>query len=201
VIHGTNKAMIRRNVLFDLRAHAVLTEDGIETGNRFFNNIAARTNRAIRPLPFEKGFLGQESDSRFPSLFWFSNPENEVVGNVATGSADAGFWFEPVVKGPRKEQFEALQGGEGITQKVPTIFKDNVARANLVSEVNIGTFESHTMSQNGVRLYPTGLKATAEKRAIFLGNKAFRNRGTGLVTNRSFNIDIRGWYFADNGCT
>jgi len=166
--------------------------------NQFYHNIAVRTHKPARAIP-NMGTNGDESDDRFPSLFWITNPESTFVGNVASGSQDAGFWFEPLVRGPRKDEFVAAQNGERNDQKVPTLFKDNVARANLVSEA-IQSVSSSLMftEKNGVRLYPSGLKAVATKRAVFDKNTAILNRGNGFVTNRSANIDIRGWHFAEN---
>jgi len=123
-----------RHLTLVTTGHGVLLEDGIEVLNKIMYNVMARATKPARGIP-NMGSNGDESDRRFPSLFWITNPENIFVGNVATGSLDAGFWFEPLVRGPRKAEFLAQQNGERNDQKVPTQFKDNVARGNLVSEM------------------------------------------------------------------
>jgi len=126
VIHGTNHVTVRENVSYMIKGHCYLVgEDGVEAKNKFLFNLAANGNRPSRDILSLDGIA---SDRRFPSLFWIPNAENTLVGNVAIGCIDAGFWFEPVVRGPLKDMIT-----EPMDQKVPDRFEHNVARANLVS--------------------------------------------------------------------
>jgi hypothetical protein len=125
VVHGTNKLRIEENVAFDTKGHCYMLEDGIETGNEFIRNLGAQTDAPTTIIP-NLGPNGDETD-RTPATFWITNPTNSWLGNVAAGSVDSGFWFEPKIRGVRAYLFPKYN-----PQVEPLgLFKDNVVHSNL----------------------------------------------------------------------
>lgn len=96
-VHGTNQVLVDTNVCYNFTGHGFFLEDGNETGNRFLGNLGMRAQR----VSAAKALLQSDTNSatlqrqRFdsPSVFWVSNPDNELQGNVASGSQGSGFWM------------------------------------------------------------------------------------------------------------
>jgi|GEM_PF-3294729 len=93
-VHGTDKLLIERNVMFDHPGHGVFLEDGGERFNKFYYNLVLLTRRveprfALLPSDFEMN----QVQNRTPSMFWITNPNNEFVGNVAAGTLGTSYWF------------------------------------------------------------------------------------------------------------
>jgi len=65
VVHATNGLVVKENAAFWANDHCFMVEDGFEHGNVFDGNIAANV----------KG-----------SAFWFANPDNDVINNIAASS-------------------------------------------------------------------------------------------------------------------
>jgi hypothetical protein len=130
VVHGTDNLEIRENVAYDTKGHCFMLEDGLEEGNRFIRNLGAQTGAPLTVIP-EYEFNGVESDHE-PATFWITNPTNEWIENVAAGSENSGYWFEPYVRGerahlyPYKEPMYAPLG----------TFENNVAHSNAGSTVS-----------------------------------------------------------------
>jgi G8 domain len=123
VVHGTNKLLIEENVAFDTKGHCYMTEDGMETGNEFIRNLGAQIDAPATIIP-NNGFNGNETDGT-PATFWITNPTNTWLGNVAAGSLDSGYWFEPKLRGVRAYLFPNYN-----PQVEPLgLFKDNVAHS------------------------------------------------------------------------
>ena len=100
-IHGTNNVEIFQNVAYDVFGHCFFTEDGIETGNRFIENLGAQI-KIPQTLLVVDGV--PESDSE-PAVFWITNPNNHFINNVAAGSQSVGFWIHPFIRGERAHLF------------------------------------------------------------------------------------------------
>src|SRR6187399_503912 len=116
-IHGTHNLRIENNVTYNTVGHCFFLEDGIETGHEFVNNLAIQTKcHPTKPCaPTNLAANGeldytyenrtayrQESwsgkDTLLPSdntvaSYWITNPDNSLVGNVAAGSDENGFWL------------------------------------------------------------------------------------------------------------
>lgn len=84
-VHGTHNARIGWNFAYDTIGHGYYMEDGIERGNMIVGNLGAKTANATDGLP-------TPSDKE-ASVFWISNPDNTIRGNVAAGSENTGFWL------------------------------------------------------------------------------------------------------------
>ena len=131
VVHGTNKLRIEENVAYDTKGHCYMTEDGIETGNEFIHNLGVQTSVPERLIP-ESTILnnGFETD-QIPATFWISNPDNIYIGNVAAGSHDSGFWFEPKLRGVR----QSLYAGYDPRFVPMKVFKNNVVHSCMGTSV------------------------------------------------------------------
>ena len=125
VIHGTHNVKVHENVVFDTKGHAIMLEDGFETGNEFVRNLGASTGAVQQVIP-NNGFNGDETDLA-PATFWISNPSNRWIGNVAAGSESSGFWFELRLRGTMASMLE----DDVNPRSMPLgIFEDNVAHSN-----------------------------------------------------------------------
>eukprot|EP01135_Chromosphaera_perkinsii_P010646 Nk52_evm46s2192 gene=Nk52_evmTU46s2192 len=84
VIHDSDNILVEDNVIYDIIGHGYFLEDGAEQKNIFLNNFGAVVKEVIngRLIP---------SENR-PSVYWITNPNNRLVGNVAVDSF-IGFWY------------------------------------------------------------------------------------------------------------
>lgn len=121
VVHGSNDLTLKQNILHNTRGHAVMLEDGGETGNVFERNLGAVGHGVdIR--------ISDDESDMTPSTFWVTNPQNTWIGNVAAGSKFSGFWFEVKtrVRGPSASKFPDM-----VPNKLPLLkFIDNVSHSN-----------------------------------------------------------------------
>ena len=126
IVHGTHNLELDSNVAYDTEGHCFMTEDGLEEGNRFRNNLGAKTRKVQTVIP-PIANNGKETDSQ-PSTFWMTSASNVFVGNVAAGSEGSGFWFEfrTNIRGPSEDLAPKLDP----TRQPLTLFKDNVAHSN-----------------------------------------------------------------------
>jgi hypothetical protein len=124
-IRGTNKLRIEENVAYDTKGHCYTLEDGIEKDNEFIRNLGAQTGPSDIVIPLSStANNGVETDDQ-PATFWITNPENTFLGNVAAGSDESGFWFDPKLRGIRASLYRGYD-----PQSAPMrLFKDNVAHS------------------------------------------------------------------------
>jgi hypothetical protein len=83
-IHGVQYLTIANNVAFETMGHTFFIEDGAETKNYLFNNLAIKTKISFSLLNTDQS----------PASFWITNPDNQFVNNHAAGSENYGFWFD-----------------------------------------------------------------------------------------------------------
>ncbi|XP_037071090.1 cell surface hyaluronidase-like [Pollicipes pollicipes] len=79
-IHGTHNVTAENNVAFDHLGHCFFLEDGGEQDNRLIGNLGMGT---------KAGTLLPTDAVNKVSTFWVTNPDNEVINNVAAGSEAA----------------------------------------------------------------------------------------------------------------
>ena len=160
VIHGTNQLLVEENIAFDTKGHCFITEDGMETANKFIRNLGAQTGVPKNIIP-NLGANGDESDGE-PSTFWAVGPNQYWEGNVAAGSASSGFWLEPTLRGERKSEFEKLI----VPKNAPMLsFKDNVVHScgylgglGAVRMYQPGYFPSTKTIMDGLKVYRNDAK-------------------------------------------
>jgi hypothetical protein len=88
VIHGTNGVEVSDNVIYDVRGHAVFTEDAVERRNTIDGNLALHVRNPSVPLKQHEVFENGGS-----SGFWIANPDNTVTNNTAADAQGFGFWL------------------------------------------------------------------------------------------------------------
>ena len=153
-VHGTDKLKIQENVAYDTKGHCYLTEDGTETGNEFIMNIGIQTAPVTVLIPSSSAAMnGDESDNE-PATFWITNPSNTWIGNVAAGSQNSGFWFDPLLRGPNAGRTDIYPKDTSTKKgyradRVPlTLFLNNVAHSiSVVKNVEEGVFHNSVSAQ------------------------------------------------------
>ena len=183
VVQGTDNLLIKGNVAFDTKGHCFVLQDGAETGNVFEGNLGALTKSLKKDYRSPSGDTGND-----PATFLISNPQNSLIGNVAAGSDEEGFWFELrrwSVRGLSKERMaaEGIPNHQRALQRAPiTLFKDNVAHSNGVVSLRL-------------RDYFPALGGNGEQ--LVQGFKSYRN-AYGVWIYYAADIAFEGLYEADN---
>ena len=89
VIHGTNGAEVKNNIVYDVRGHGIFTEDASERRNIIDGNLVLK----VRNQAANYVLKIHETETSFgASGFWISNPDNTVVNNRAADCEGFGFW-------------------------------------------------------------------------------------------------------------
>lgn len=181
VVHSTDNATVKDNVVFASVGHSFMTEDGSETGNLFEHNLGINT-QAFGSEPTNP-VQAKQNDTQ-AATFWIKGPNNRFIGNAAAGGEHSAFWFDSV--GPvDQSKFE---------------FRDNVAHSYKVGRQVIGT-----LGAKGA-IWVTG---TSEPQYSFHGPFVFSNLTVyksreGYWANPendptgSSSVDINNSIFADN---
>ncbi|ULH14370.1 hypothetical protein MF271_09980 [Deinococcus sp. KNUC1210] len=160
-LHGTQHVRLAQNVTYDDIGHCFFLEDGNERQNLLEGNLA------VLARPAAPGEAILDTDLQ-PSLYWISNPDNVLHGNVAAGAAHSGFWYNLLEHG----------SGPGAS---PTLwprrtplggFYGNVSHSNTYN----GLFVDNLKNPPGV-LAPPNYEPT--RRAVFSDLTAYKNRRRG----------------------
>jgi hypothetical protein len=88
VLHCTNNAQISDTVVASVYGFAFMLEDGAEEGNSLRGNLALDVLNAI---PSTSTVITEHGN---PAGFWFVNPANSFVGNMAAGIPGSGYSWE-----------------------------------------------------------------------------------------------------------
>ena len=137
VIHGTNGVEVSRNVLFDIKGHAIFTEDASERRNTIDGNLVLHVRDPLTPLKIHEN----SSTGGGASGFWISNPDNIIINNTVAGSNAMGFWFaytthpwgmsEGIIINPSKLLFGVFDNNTGHSNGRNGVHFDNVESDNL----------------------------------------------------------------------
>jgi hypothetical protein len=175
-LHGSSNVLLADNVAFDAPGHCYFFEDGAETGNRLHRNLGLGTRV---PAP---GTALLESDAT-PATYWVQHPTNELIGNVAAGSAGFGFWYD------LPQHPTGLSATTAITPRTEPLgaFTGNVAH----SSGGGGPFKSGT----GLFVESYDPPGTA----TFAGLLAYKNASFGVWAERSRRVTVSGAVLAGNG--
>lgn len=140
-IHGTNHATVENNVCFDHLGHGYFFEQGNEVKNTVRGNLGMLSRRVESGMGLLDSDMRSDQPLRFsaPSTFWVTNPDNEIVGNVASGSEGTGFWMafsQGIHCGTPPESYACDGPGASnnvVPARVDTLkFDDNVAHSAMV---------------------------------------------------------------------
>ena len=117
--HACHNLTVSRNVAYNTMGHQFFIEDGIETRNKYTENVGLMAHRSMSLL----------NADQTPASFWITNPDNDFKGNRAVGAHGFGFWFDT---------FDHPTGPSAVPDGEPPIwvkhaplgrFEDNVAHS------------------------------------------------------------------------
>ncbi len=139
-IHGTSNVLFEDNVIFNTNGHGLFLEDGAESGNQIIGNLIFATTSS------DEDTAAIPTDATDVTSYWIENPDNILIGNVAAGSEENGFWIFPA----NSIHGEALEAGIGeMGSMSDLIFQDNVAHSNGEFGVSIeGSIDADTLAIN-----------------------------------------------------
>ena len=121
-VHGTQGAMLARNVGYMSIGHGYYLEDGTEINNKIYSNLGVLARAAVEndqnprkvpgilaanTNPANINVLTAVSDAIHPTGFWLTNGWNDVEYNMAAGATACGACFWPInaaISGPSKRQ-------------------------------------------------------------------------------------------------
>jgi hypothetical protein len=107
-IHGSQGALLARNVGWKSIGHGFFVEDGTETDNKFYANIGVLARAGVQNIENPRqvpGILANQdagevrapfnSDWQHPSIFWIMNGWNDFEYNMAAGAGSCGncYWL------------------------------------------------------------------------------------------------------------
>lgn len=196
-IHGTNGVWIEDVAAFDATGHCFFLEDGAETGNVLYRNVALMIRRPaadVALLPSDTHHLG-------PAGFWITNPDNVVVGNVAASSQGTGFWYA-LPEHPTGDSYALFDGANVWPQRTPLgRFEANVAHSN--GSVGLHVDNGPSADLSGVP--PTWYRPRAVPSdpgsepvtAVFEDFLAYKHRRAGAWFRGDHTV-LRGGVLADN---
>src|SRR5690606_29014193 len=122
-IHGTNGVLVEDVVAYRTYGHCFFLEDGDETGNELYRNLAL----VVMKPPADDAVLPSDHSHLGPAGFWVTNPANARGGNVAAGSKGSGFWYAL----PEHRTGQASHTTDVWPRLTPLgLFRDNVAHSN-----------------------------------------------------------------------
>eukprot|EP00586_Coscinodiscus_wailesii_P005302 CAMPEP_0172481384 /NCGR_PEP_ID=MMETSP1066-20121228/7172_1 /TAXON_ID=671091 /ORGANISM="Coscinodiscus wailesii, Strain CCMP2513" /LENGTH=769 /DNA_ID=CAMNT_0013243601 /DNA_START=1 /DNA_END=2310 /DNA_ORIENTATION=- len=126
VIQATHDVIVDHNVAYHTHGHCFVTEDGIETGNKFLGNVAM--NIVMSTKSIDAGDGNDQTDS-FASAFYMASPSNDIQGNVVAGAQHTGFFYESFLRVRGASAEYKLPGFDTLNVKhMPFgVFKDNLA--------------------------------------------------------------------------
>ncbi len=206
VIHGSNGVLIKNNICYDIKGHAMFLEDAVERRNTFEHNLVLKIRHPVKPLlkSEEKDHAGGSS-----SGFWLTNPDNIVRGNVVADAISHGFWLAYPTKALGLNKNVNLNGINARPDNLPFgVFEDNTAHSlsenglhidNVPTSSDIGDTagNKYIPTPNGIpddyqnRLRFTVARVTVYKTGNYWG-------GGGGIWNRNSNPDFLEWVSADH---
>jgi hypothetical protein len=150
VLHATDNVRVEANVAFNVTGHCFALESGLEQRNVFEDNLSVY-NQAARSLMPQMGASDKETDDT-PAMFWITNPMNDYIGNVATGSEGYGFWLQlrETPRGPHSQD-AATEATHGLALG---IFENNVVHSVRSSPIRVSGY--HPISEAKAKI--VGLK-------------------------------------------
>ncbi|CAI5467058.1 unnamed protein product [Closterium sp. Yama58-4] len=178
VIHATSNATIEENVAYETKGHCFITEEGSEFNNVFKRNLGINIRGVRKVIPPETSDrLDRQTDNQ-ATTFWMASPRNDLIGNVAAGCDNTGFWYEMLAR--MRGASKRLDLGD-----TPMPFFDS-----------FGRFDSNVAHscKAGVRMYPHGNRPPKE--AVFTNLLVYQSR-LGILFHRARDTTVRNSAFVD----
>lgn len=191
-IHGTQNTLLEQNVAYDHVGHGFFLEDAVETGNKLYFNLGLVTRE---PQPGEELLPSDLGPKQFqisgPGTFWITNPDNELIGNVAGGSQQgSGFWYA-LPTGPLGPSASDPQyAGVNPQTTALGIFQGNRAHSNAIGLDLDGGPDANDV--------PISSHYNPPAIADFQDFTAFANDKNGVYYRGTSNIHLSNALLADN---
>ncbi len=192
-IHGTDGVLVADVVGYATYGHCFFMEDGDETGNELYGNLALMV---MKP-PEGEAVLASDRSHLGPAGFWVTNPANDLVGNVAAGSQGSGFWYA------FPEHPTGLASGrtDMWPRRTPLgLFRDNVAHSNRQVGLHVDNGPTADVASNPPTWYEPRLDPHEEDTAtyaVFEGFVAYKHRDAGAWFRGSHAV-LAGGVLSDN---
>lgn len=192
-IHGTNGVLVEDVVAYRTYGHCFFLEDGDETGNELYRNLAL----VVMKPPADDAVLPSDHSHLGPAGFWVTNPANDLVGNVAAGSKGSGFWYAL----PEHPTGLASHKTDVWPRLTPLgLFRDNVAHSNWQVGLHVDNGPTADLTANPPTWYEPRLDPEDEGSvvpAVFEGFVAYKHRDAGAWF-RGTHAVLRGGVISDN---
>ena len=184
-IHGVHGLLIEKNVVFNVKGHAIFVEDSIETNNVVRDNFVIYVNASPSLL---------ESDLKVAGI-WITHPSNSFTGNHVVGSEFFSFWYDlpqnptgpsatPNVC-PRSEAFGKFENNVGHSSGVglriypfytprsnpcEPAFNDGLVDPFSMNEPVVALFKNNVMYMNGQGIFHRDIGAVQHDDLRLFGN-------------------------------
>lgn len=185
-IHNTNNLTFTNNVGHDTFGHAIMQENGTETGGVITKNLVMTVRRApdgkrlLSPssggVPRIGPGFGNSDDT--PSAYWLTNPANTFTDNVAAGCEGTGIWMD---FGPDPSTSDNLNASGARTQRI-TAFDRNVSHSNQDSPQHNGG-QHRFQAVNGI--FIGGYIGNGSRPSIINDNVVWKNWDIGIWVDGS----------------
>lgn len=197
VIHGTNGAEVKNNIIYDVKGHGIFTEDASERRNIIDGNLVLKVRK-----PSQVNALKiHEFDNS--AGFWVSNPDNTMINNTAADCEGFGFWLafpeqtfgesSQIAINPSLLKFGVFNNNHSHSNLDAGIFLDNV-ETDILGNTYPHRYTSTTDGQNPEWPYDNVL---TYELADF---STWKNNSSG-IWNRSASVRNRRVMSADNTST
>lgn len=170
VTHAIDNARVEGNVCYDIWSHVyVLSEDGVEVGNVFNNNLGMLCKR-LNSQDFVFGTrndgVGPKQSEWRPGVFWLKKANNTITNNYAAGASfGIGYFYD-------LGEFTSYAG-------LNVIFDGNVASSIDGNTSNTGGPSTYPPATNGHGMFASPYIPTDGKVSIFKNFTAFKCRVSG----------------------
>ena len=193
VIHASHNVLVEQTVAYDHIGSGYFLENAVETGNKFYYNLGLVTREPVvgeEILPTDLG--PKQFQISGPGTFWITNPDNELVGNVAAGSQlGSGFWYA-LPSGPLNQSINDPQyAGVNPRSIALGLFQGNRAHSNAVGLDVDGGPNVITDIAESSHYAPT-------IDANFSDFTAFANSKNGVYFRGNFHLKLPNARLADN---
>ncbi|CAF4249716.1 unnamed protein product, partial [Rotaria sp. Silwood2] len=179
-IHASHYVTIENNIIYNVMGGAIFLEDGVETGNVLYGNLAVYVRTSSSLL----------NEDVTPAAFWVTNPNNIVVNNAVAGGTHFGYWYR-MLRTPDGPSFAMYSNYCPYRQPFGRFFNNSV----------------HSVGRFGVWIFPEYSPTVAGNcwndapyQAIFDGLISWKN-SKGFEWVMSSSIQIRNAIVFDNDDT
>ncbi len=215
VVHGTNGTLVKNNIVYDVRGHAIFTEDAGERRTVFDHNLVLKVRNPAEQFALKKHELSKSR--RGSSGFWISNPDNTTVNNHVGDSEGTGYWLafpsklfgesaqalyeDGKVMDPRRMPFRIFENNTAHSCQKDALHNDhpeidekgNTGRSNYKNYISDATGRNSSKDKN------TWKRFTIKRFSGWKSNATVWERATYVNALETIGADNQGTFFAGSG--